>query len=200
MTLLDRLQDREAWTEAIGPIQEIEQLCATHGISLDSESAETFNAVRQWVYGLKKQQDEEQQFQASLREVGFLVEQGETRDAGSSHGNLKSVRDEHHALLNKWRELEAFAKPVPEDLQTRVKRRASVLQAEINRLVRQRRLLTTVGLVATAVCVTLAAVVLFRWRWTTGQIVDLEKLREERRVAASEKLIGELRENETKGR
>ena len=87
---------------------------------------------------------------------------------------------------------------VPEDLQTRVKRRASVLQAEINRLVRQRRLLTTVGLVATAVCVTLAAVVLFRWRWTTGQIVDLEKLREERRVAASEKLIGELRENRPK--
>jgi len=198
VTLLERIKDREAWSEAIGPIQEIEQLCSTHGITLSAEGAETFDEVRTWAYGLKKADDEERQFQTALRDMAFLVEKGETNDAPSAPHNLKSLREEHYALTSKWRELEAFGKPVSEDLQTRVKRRSSVLQAEINRLIRQRRLLTTLGLVASAVAVLVAAVALFRWRWTNSQIAELEKLQQERRVSASETLIAQLRRNKPK--
>jgi hypothetical protein len=196
VTLLERLKDSGVWTETIGPIQEVERLCLAHGISLGVESTKTFDDVRQWAHSLQKQHDEEQQFQATLRDTAFLVEQGETRNAPGSRRDLKSLRGEQHTLLNKWRDLEAFGKSLPEDLQTRVKRRASGLQAEIDRLVRQRRLVTTVSVAVVVVVVIAAAMMLFQWRWTIGQIADLEKLQQDRRVAASEKFIDDLRHNE----
>src|ERR1017187_4040434 len=196
VTLLDRLKDGGKWEEAIGPIEKIEQLCMTHGINLGAESTKTFDEVRQWARGLKKQHDEEQQFQDTLRAVAFLVEQGEARNAPGSRRNLKSLREERHTLLNKWRDLETFAKPVSEDLQTRVKRRTAVLQAEINRMVRQRRLATTASIAVVVVVAIAVAIMLFQWRWTISQVDDLEKLQQERRVTASEKFIDDLRHKE----
>ena len=196
VTILDRMKDRETWTEALGPIREVEQLCEKHGISLNTEVTQTFDEVRSWAYDSKKVHDAEQELQAALQNMAFLLEKGEANDGPGAPHNLQSLREEQHELVNQWRELESFAKPVSEDLQTRVKRRSAILQAEISRLVRQRRLVTTIGIGAVVIVAGVATVLLFRWRWSNGQIADLEKLQQDRRVVASEKFIADLRRSD----
>ena len=198
VAVLDRLKDREAWNEALGPIREVEQLCAEHGITLSTDAAQTFDEVRTWALNLKKTHETEQRFEAALRNMAFLVDKGEASDGPSAAHDLQSFREEQHALINQWRELESFAKPVPADLQTRVKRRSAVLQAEVGRLVRQRRLITTVGIASVVIVAGISTIMLFRWRWTNSQISELEKLQQERRVVASEKFIADLLRNEPK--
>ncbi|MBM3861777.1 MAG: hypothetical protein FJ395_19310 [Verrucomicrobia bacterium] len=195
---LDRLKQQNAWEEALAPVQEIEQLCAGYDLVLAEEPAQAFAAVRDWARALKQQDDDEKRFQAALRNVEFHVEKGQADSAPGAARTLQSLREEQHVLLNLWRELEGFAKAVPEDLQARVQRRNGVLQAEISRLVRQRRLLTTISVAALVVVTSIAAVVLFRWHWTKGQIADLVKLRQERKVTTTEKLIADLRHNDKK--
>jgi ribosomal protein S18 acetylase RimI-like enzyme len=190
---LDRLKDEGAWGEALTPVQEVEQLSAAHGLTLESDVDQMFVAVRDWARECKRQDDEEKEFQSALRNLEFLVEKGGVDGALSTDRSTSVLRAEQHSLISAWREVEAFSKPVAETLQTRVQRRNGVLQTEINRLTRQRRLLTTAGVVAFVATAGIAAVLMFRWQWTKGQIADLVVLREARKVGVAEKLVSDLR-------
>lgn len=192
------LQGAGKWQAAAPMLAHIRALASEHGFTFDGEDARRLADFQGWVGGSQQEQAKQQAYQTALDELASLIEQGEQRQASAGVSGLPELRSELAALVAKWREVEGFERPLPEDLEPRYRKRVGLARTEIDRLQRTRR---NVWIAGSAAAVTVAAAIIYfvvvhqRATELAGQ---LHRLVDSQQVSATEKLLAASRANDAK--
>ena len=196
MRLVDSLdEEREAgaWRMIGDLLARIAALQAEHGFDLSPDHAVVVAETQAEFDSERRAVDEASRFAAGLAAIGTACERVETRLLTPSTLTLSETRNLYADLNGRWKELEHFPKPVPEELGQRVKAKVADLRAEVDRLQRQQRVKVVAScLVVLAACAVAAWFVIGAVRMQESAS-RLAEMRNGGQVEAAEKLIARLR-------
>ena len=190
------LQTAGKWSAAGPMLAHIKALQAEHGFAFDAEEGRRLADFQAWLSRSQKENVQQQAFHAALSELEALIEQGEQRQAAAGVSGLPALRAELAALVAKWREVEAFERPLPDGLEPRYRKRAGLTRSEIDRLQNVRRNTWIASSVA-AVLACAAGIYFFVQHQRSVELAgQFHRLVETRQVGATEKLLAEARAND----
>ena len=192
------LQVAGKWSAAGPMLAHIKTLQAEHGFSFDAEEARRLSDFQTWLSRSQKENVQQQAFQVALSELESLIEQGEQRQAASGVSGLPALRAELAALVAKWREVEAFERPLPDGLEPRYRKRAGLTRSEIDRLQKVRRNTWIASSVAAVLACALGIYFFVQHQRSVELAGQFHRLVETRQVGATEKLLAEARANDPK--
>ena len=192
------LQTADKWGAAGPMLAHIKALQTEHGFALDAEEAHRLADIQAWLNRSQKENAQQKAFQATLAELESLIEEGEQRQAAAGVSGLPALRAELAALVAKWREVEAFERPLRDGLEQRYRKRVGLTRSEIDRLQKVRRNAWVVSSAA-AVLACAAGIYFFVQHQRSMDLAEqFHRLVETRRVGATEKLLVEARANDSK--
>jgi hypothetical protein len=185
----------EKWRDVGDILRRINKLQAEKSSIPQEDDKALLVRMRKFHENKEEEARQEALFQEALALLGIQVEETEMRVASRSSTTLNKVQADYLTLNKRWQDVERFAKPVPEDLQARVRRNASLLQSETARLKKQRKtkIVATMGVLA--VLATAGAVFAYRKVQSGDYAAQLARLRQAREVGPAEKLIASLETN-----
>ena len=182
-----------AWRMVSDILARLRALQAEHGFTLSESGAAKCVAMQQYVDTQRAEADEKVRFEQALATVGGLAESFDTRLLTRASLTLAEAQNLHGEFGRRWKELEKFRRPVPEDYIQRVRTSAGALRAELDRLQRQRRLKIVVASVGIAAVIAGAAWFTIRALHAQDYATQLTGLREAGQVEAAEKMIARVR-------
>jgi len=181
------------WRKAAGMLLQIKTLQSEHGFTLPAEAAASVAGTRPWVEGERAAAEQTARFQQALNALGASAEQLDTRLLTRATLSLPEAGERYLDFNRRWKEVEQFQRPVPEDVVQRVRTTAAALRTELDRLQRQRRI--RIGLAAAAAVTIFAAAAWFAVRAYRAQdyLQQLTALQSSGQVEAAERMIAHLR-------
>ena len=161
-------------------------LQAEHGFTLPEAGAAKCVEMQKYFDTQRAAADENARFEQALAMVGGLAESFDARLLTRASLTLAEAQNLHGEFGRRWKELEKFRRPVPEDYVQRVRTSAGALRAELDRLQRQRRIKLVVA--SAAIAAVLAGAAWFAIRTLHAQVyaTQLAGLRDAGLVEAAE--------------
>ena len=190
---LDEEHRAGAWRMVGDILARLRALQAEHGFTLPEKGAAKCVEMQQYFDAQRAAADEKARFEQALATVGGLAESFDTRLLTRASLSLAEAQNLHGEFNRRWKELEKFRRPVPEDYIQRVRTSAGALSAELDRLQRQRRLKLLVASVGLAAVLAGAAWFTIRALHANDYATQLAGLREAGQVEAAEKMIARVR-------
>lgn len=185
---LEEERQAGAWRMVGDILARIRALQSEHGFQLAETQAAKCVEMQNYFDAKRAAADEAARFDHALATVGGLAESFDSRLLTRSTLTFGEAQNLHGEFNRRWREVEKFQRPVPEDFIQRVRTSAGALRAELDRLQRQRRLKIVVAS-------TVAIIVIVGAAWfTIGQVraqdysTQLAGLRSAGHVEAAEKI------------
>ena len=179
----------QATGEALGSIRALQ---SEHEFDLDPADEEVRTKAQTYYDQKRAAAIQTARFESALNGVGELLNQVEHSELSRAGRRLEAVEDSHLSLTKKWRDLESFGKPVPEDLRTRVRRVATHLQSEVDRLKRQKRIVISVACFVTASVLAVGAWFALGQFQARDYATQLSALIAARQVSATEKMMANV--------
>jgi len=136
------------WSATFAVLGEVKTLCAQHGLVLAEPDAAVLHEAEAWAEGQRLAFEEDELHQRTVGELAHLIDQCEQRRLSLQESSLRTLSVQAEALERKWRELERFNRPVPEELEERLAKTLDLLGVEIRVKGRHRRNLLVVSAAA----------------------------------------------------
>lgn len=197
MAELEALQAAGNWKGTGALLETVQALRQEHGADLvDRAGAARLEALAQYYQREKAADDKRRQFERTLKGFIAFVEEVETRLLTGSGVSYDEVAEKDEAFVRRWKELEAFQLPVPNDVLQRLKAAGQELRAKLDRMHAARRVKNlALAAVAVALLVAVAAVGLHAWK-AHSLAQDLAAYRAKEQAVPAEELIRKLRAEE----
>ena len=200
MSVADRLvesleeeQRAGAWRMVADLLSRLRVLQAEHGFELTPPAVAKCRQLEQILENHRSEAAETGRFQAAMAALDRLAGEFDSRILTRSSLTLNDAESLLANFSRCWKEVEKFQRPVSEGFVARVRASAAGLQAELERIQRQRR----VKLIATVVVVALGLLVAGWWVIGSMRASDyagqLAKLQSGGQVEPAEKMILEVR-------
>ncbi|MEI9892838.1 MAG: hypothetical protein WDN28_02705 [Chthoniobacter sp.] len=194
---LDEERNAGSWRMVGDILSRARSLQSEHGFTLDEKQAGKCLEMQRYFDTQRAAADETAHFDQAISTLGGLAERFDTRLLTRSTLTFNEAQNLHGEFNRLWREVEKFQRPVSEAFVQRVRSSAGSLSAELDRLQRQRRFKIIAGSTAAVAVIVVAA-----W-FTIGAVraqdyaKQLSGLRESGQVEAADKMIAQIRKEET---
>ena len=194
---LDEERQAGAWRMIAGILARLKTLQAEHEFNLPESGAAKCAEMQRYFDTQRAAAETKARFEQALMDLGGLAQEFDTRLLTRGSLTLAEGQNLHGKFNRKWKEIEQFQRPVPEDFVQKVRASAAALAGELDRLQRQRRLKKI--LVGTAVAIAMCVGAWFAIRASHAQdyATQLGALREAGQVEAAEKMIAQVRSENT---
>jgi len=189
---LEEVRALGTWQEVGGTLEKVQRLQIEKPFDPTEEEQALLAATRKFHDQEQERSAQETRFRNALGALGEQVERAEVRIANRSAATLRLVEVEYLTLSKRWQEVERFSKPIPEDLQARVRRNASILKTEMERLKKQRRMLVAMVVTGLVVIAGVASWFTFQSFQAGDYSAQLSKAQQAGQVGVAEKLIASL--------
>lgn len=198
--LLRSMEEQHAefdW-QAVGQgLEELDQLCTQHSLDLvELDFAGRVSVLRDYHSKERGAADKRRAFDRSLGGFLAFVSEVETRLLSGSAFPLKEVEGHDDEFVRRWKELEEFHLPVPNQSLQRLRTTGQELRSRLERLQKAKRMRAWSA--ATAACLVMSALAAVGWHaWKANALArDLSSWRESGECESVEGLIRRLREEE----
>lgn len=191
------LRDIGDWQSLEPLLEEIKDLCAEHSLQLDPNDAQVFDEASATLAANRKAVADEQDYQRTLAEAEQQILSWEEKQLVSRHPSQPELCNDLELLARKWRALEQFDRPLPEELEARCQKCVRLLRAQIARKAKGRQnALITFTVLFLIVAVIASGVML--WQRKSRNLAEVAgRLVADRLVLAAEKFSRELHSNES---
>ncbi len=190
---LPSARSRGDWREAAVLLGRVDSLKGEHGFSLSAEDERECGDVRAWVESERAEAERTMQFEAAVSRLGQLSGEAESLLRVGTPLTQARAAELLLDLERAWKEIEAFGRPVSDDVLRLARSAAASVRAESRRMQRARVLKTVVGAIAAVVVIGLAG----WWVWRGQQSGDfqsqLSQLQTAGALDAAERLAGTIR-------
>ena len=200
MALADRLcesldEERQAgaWRMVGDILARLRALQDEHGFYLPEGGAAKCAEMQRYFEAQRVAAETKARFEQALMDLGGLAQEFDTRLLTRGSLTLTQGQNLHGEFNRRWKEIEQFQRPVPEDYVQRVRTSAAALAGELDRLQRQRRLKMIVAGTAMAVAICVGAWFAIRASHASDYAAQLGALRDGGQVEAAEKMIAQVR-------
>lgn len=193
---LEEERQMGAWRMAGDILARLRALQSEHGFALPERQAAKCAEIQQYFETERSTADEAARFDQALGTLGGLAESFDARLLTRSTMTFGEAQNLHGEFNRRWKEVEKFQRPVPDDFIQRVRTSASALRAELDRLQRQRRLKIVVTGAAALIVVGVAAWFTIGAMRAQDYAVQLARLRDAGQVEAAEKMIAQVRKED----
>ncbi len=197
--LLDAIAvDRQSndWRSALDRLDFIAGLQRDWDFSLDAAAQSRFSELWAWAENERYKDEQDRLFKSLLVQLRHLVDLSEEKEIAAREIELPELKADLEELQKKWRAIEQFARPVPDDLTARYRKRVALVQAEVSRRVRLRVRNIAIGVAA-------ALLLIAGTTWTFQQhlkgkdfVHQLQAAREQRLARTAEKLVAHTRDTD----
>jgi hypothetical protein len=195
----EKLQREAKWREALANLDVIKRLQNEHKLEFPSVLVARIGHIDGWAQLEKQKSQQNKEFQSKLAELRYLILQSEEKDTSARQIKLTEMKDDYEGMHKVWRAIEGFTRPVPEDVATAFKKRASLLETEIARRTAIRRKLT-IGSVAVSLLLGGGVAWLALAQWKARELAqDLNEAISQRQARAAEKLLENVHANKLFG-
>ena len=197
--LMDSLEEEhrgDSWRMVGDILARLRDLQAEHGFALGGKEAAQCVEMQRYFDGQRAASDEKVHFEHAMASLGGLAESFEARlltRASLTSAEAQSLLGEFN---RRWKEVEKFQRPVPENYTQRVRKSAGALSAELDRLQRQRRIKLIVVCGATAAVLAVVAWFTIRALHASDYVNQLARLQQAGQVEAAEKMVAQVRKDE----
>lgn len=196
LALAEESRRGEDWRKALSHLELVQNLESECEFQLSPEEKKRFVPLKQWADAGLKRHLQDQEFAKHLTELTRLLTANEEKDTMARAVPLDEMKADYEGLHRVWRGIQDLARVVPEELNTRFRKRSSMLETEISRRTRRR-----VQAVAAAVAALLLAGGLAVW-WGLTQFrardfaAQLAAAEQSRQLRTAEKLIERIKGSE----
>jgi hypothetical protein len=187
------LRCQNQWEAAAPLLTLVASLVREHGLTLAADQAELLEELESWVAAALKASQEDARFHRAVLELRQSLNSWEEKQAAGQPFRRAELRFLLDALARKWREIEPFQRPVPEDLMPRLEKARSLLGAELDRRNRRVRKLAGLGVAGFALVAIVLSFHLFSARAARDFASQLGQARQHRQVAAAAQLAQQIR-------
>jgi hypothetical protein len=146
---------------------------------------------RAWADDKVRERRRKAEFHGCLNELTRLLALNEEKDVIARKVNLAEIKDDYEALHRTWREITEYAMAVPEELQTRFKKRTRLLAGEIHGRGRRRVFLIASASLALLLVIGLAGWIVLRNMENSAWVATLDEAIEARQFRAVERIVGQ---------
>ena len=190
---LPSARSRGDWRDAAVLLGRVDSLKSEHGFALSAENENDCENIRAWVDSERAEADRTMRFDAAVSRLGRLSGEAESLLRAGTPLTKASAAEILLNLERGWKEIEAFGRPVSDDVLRLARSAAASVRAETQRMQRARVLKTVVGAIAAVVLIGLAG----WWVWRGQQSGDfqsqLAQLQSAGELDAAERLAGTIR-------
>ncbi|MCI0540038.1 MAG: hypothetical protein L0Z50_32935 [Verrucomicrobiales bacterium] len=187
---------RGAWSAAAPMLALVHSLSEEHDLRWSPDETRALRELDDWVGERQKAHEEDRKFQRTVLELRRLVASREARNADGKLLNHREARRQCEALDRKWREAEAFGRPIDEELITHTRKVSRLLHAQWTQRKRMQRNWAVAGLAAFVLVALMVSIFFWNKRRARDVTAELKSLREARQVVAAERLVTRLREQD----
>ena len=193
---LDEERQAGAWRMVGDILARLRALQAEHGFTLPSEQAAKCVEMQRYFDAQRSAADEAARFEQALVTLDGLAESFDSRLLTRSTLTFGEAQNLHGEFKRRWKDVEKFQRTVPDDFVQRVRTSAGAVQAELDRLQRQRRFKIVAASAAAIIVIVVAA-----W-FTIGAVraqdyaTQLAGLHGAGQVEAAEKMVAQVRKEE----
>ena len=186
-----------AWRMVGDILARLRSLQAEHGFSLESGQSVKVAEMQRYFDVQRAAAEEATAFANSMSTIASLSQGLDARLLTRSTLTFTEAEDLQAKFDLRWKDVEKFKRPVPEELVQRVRTSAAALRAEVDRMQRQRRMkiisasVTAIILAAVAGWFVVAAVRAQEYS------TQLARLKSSGQVEAAEKMLAQLRKEDT---
>jgi hypothetical protein len=175
--------------EAVGRIRALQR---EHKFELTPDGESTCKAAQAYYEECHRLAVKAARFDEALSGLGETLNHLDNKRLSRSGRELTVLEDDYLTLTKRWRDVESFGKPVAEDLQTRVRRTATILKTEIDRVKRRRNILVGTTAAVIAVALAFGAWLVFQNLQARDYAGQLTSLMAARQVEPVEKLTANI--------
>ena len=190
------LRPTERWSHAALLLARLLALSEQYQLTeaeLGVDHGRVLRELESWVETCQRAELDEKNYQRALVELRRLVASSEEKQmSGLALGRVE-LREAIQAFDHARRALEAFERPVPEDLARRSGKAAQILRSQLAGRTRRLRNLAYAGLALFLLSALVGSGLLLRGRKAHDLAGELDHLRTERRPAGLEKLLAQVR-------
>jgi len=191
------LQQTGSWQELGRTLEEVEGMVKEHGLE-PLEDAPQKQLQRLAAYHQKEKAADEKRrvFDRTLKGFIRYVEEIETRLLTGSGVTFAEIAERDESFVKRWKELEGFQLPVPNETLQRLRSAGQELRAKLDRMQRAKRLRNMALAASVLLLLTgISALGLHAWKaWTLRQ--ELAGYQEKETCGPAEELIVKLRQEE----
>jgi hypothetical protein len=181
------------WRAAAALLGRVDALRADHGFALAADAESICSETRTWVESERSRMEATMQFDAAVSRLGAKSAQAEGRIRAGTPLTPSDAADMLLELERAWKEVEAFGRPVGEEVLRAARAAAGAVRAERQRLQRSRVVKVSVSAVLAVILATAGG----WWAWRVQRAGDfqsqLAQLQSTGEVEAAERLIASLR-------
>ncbi len=190
---LDEERQAGAWRMIVGILARLKTLQAEHEFNLPESGAAKCVEMQRYFDTQRAAAETKARFEQALMDLGGLAQEFDTRLLTRGSLTLAEGQNLHGKFNRKWKEIEQFQRPVPEDFVQKVRASAAALAGELDRLQRQRRHKKILLGTAVAIAMCVGAWFAIRASRVQDYATQLSALREAGQVEAAEKMIAQIR-------
>ncbi len=193
-----RLQSRQDWVSAASIVAGVHHQMTDEGISLGSDDARTLAELDAWLEECRRKAAEDRDFVRTQTELRTVVGSCEQSNEAADRLSRATLRERLQSLEGGWRKLEGFRRSVDEDLVRRRRKAVEILQAQLDARNRFVRRWVMVGLAVLVTLTTVLGRTFWNQRRASEWTLELQSLRESRRVNVAELAVEEATQHLTR--
>ena len=179
------------WREARSRLDAVGKIVEAMKLELPAAAQRQREEIEGWTRGEEEKNRRDREFQGLLGQLQQRIAQSEEKDTSARYVELPELRDDFEGLNRVWRALAEFTRPIPEALTAQFRKRAALLEGEIERrtAIRRRLILgVTAAVLVVGVGIVWLALAQARARDFTKHLREAVA---QRQVRAAEKLLEE---------
>ena len=193
-----RLQSRQDWVSAASIVASVHHQITDQGLSLGSDEARNLAEIDAWLEECRRKAIEDRDFVRAQTELRAVVGTCEQHNEAAVRSNRATLRERLHSLESSWRKLEGFRRPVDQDLARRRNKTVEILKDQLDARNRFIRRWVLVGLTVLVTLATLLGRTFWNQRRAAEWALELQSLRESRRVGVAESAVKEATQHLTR--
>jgi hypothetical protein len=186
-----RLQSRKDWVSAGAIVATLHNQIGDEGLVLGSTDARNLAELDAWLGECRRKAAEDRDFMRAQTELRAVVGTCEQNNEAGTPLDRPTLRQLLQSLDSGWRQLGNFGRSVDEDLARRRNKAVDILQAQLDARNRFVRRWVVVGLALVVALATVVGRTFWNQRRAAEWALELQSLRETRRVGAAERAVVE---------
>lgn len=186
-------QQEGDWEEAARACDEVRELVEAHGVSLAGSQKAVFESISAGCGRKRSAAEHRRRFERALSGFTGFVQEAETRLLTGTPPSLSEAAVLDETFVRRWRDLEGFGLPVPEDVLARLRQAGLKIRSNLEHAQRGRRLrsLGAAAVLAASLAV-LAAVAWHGWQ-ARAYALELSSYRARQLAEPAAKLAATLK-------